>query len=103
MTARRTSLAGLKRRTVVQFAAAAPVALVCPHLDPAAPLQRLQHGGQAGAVHAEQLRDPAERRRRAYTPEEIRGRLRDRHAEATASSGSAGRPATEPDETDLPQ
>ena len=45
-----------------------------------------------------------ERRRRAYTPEEIRGRLRDRHAEATASSGgTAGPPATEPDEADLPQ
>jgi hypothetical protein len=28
----------------------------------------------------------AERRRRAYTPDEIRGRLRDRHAEATALS-----------------
>jgi hypothetical protein len=31
----------------------------------------------------------AERRRRAYTPEEIRGRLRDRHAEATALSPTA--------------
>jgi hypothetical protein len=30
-----------------------------------------------------------ERRRRAYTPEEIRGRLRDRHAEATASGRGA--------------
>lgn len=28
----------------------------------------------------------AERRRRAYTPEEIRARLRDRHAEASSNS-----------------
>lgn len=33
----------------------------------------------------------AERRRRAYTPEEIRDRLRDRHAEAAAAT-----PATQP-------
>ncbi|WP_285786580.1 hypothetical protein [Micromonospora sp. NBRC 101691] len=32
----------------------------------------------------------AERRRRAYTPEEIRARLRDRHAEATASAPADG-------------
>ncbi|MFI6824636.1 hypothetical protein ACIBJE_27385 [Micromonospora sp. NPDC050187] len=32
----------------------------------------------------------AERRRRAYTPEEIRARLRDRHAEATTSTPADG-------------
>ncbi|WP_169988872.1 hypothetical protein [Microbispora sp. H10836] len=32
----------------------------------------------------------AERRRRAYTPEEIRDRLRARHAEAVAADASPG-------------
>jgi hypothetical protein len=32
----------------------------------------------------------AERRRRAYTPEEIRTRLRDRHAEATGTAPADG-------------
>ncbi|WDZ88280.1 hypothetical protein [Micromonospora cathayae] len=31
----------------------------------------------------------AERRRRAYTPEEIRARLRDRHTRAAEDAGSA--------------
>jgi hypothetical protein len=32
----------------------------------------------------------AERRRRAYTPEEVRTRLRDRYAEATGATPPAG-------------
>jgi predicted ATPase len=40
----------------------------------------------------------AERRRRAYTPEEIRAKLRERHSVAQgAASGSVRRGATGPD------
>ncbi|GGL95072.1 hypothetical protein GCM10012279_10600 [Micromonospora yangpuensis] len=40
--------------------------------------------GIAGVAASGVVIARAERRRRAYTPEEIRARLRDRHAEATA-------------------
>ncbi|SCL15452.1 hypothetical protein GA0070616_0733 [Micromonospora nigra] len=46
--------------------------------------------GLAGVAASGVVIARAERRRRAYTPEEIRARLRDRHAEAAAS------PADEP-------
>ncbi|GAA3764675.1 hypothetical protein GCM10022225_58410 [Plantactinospora mayteni] len=43
----------------------------------------------------------AERRRRAYTPEQIRGRLRERHAAAVGGATSDnGRPADGPDATE---
>ncbi|RFS43846.1 hypothetical protein D0Q02_25310 [Micromonospora craniellae] len=45
--------------------------------------------GLAGVAASGVVIARAERRRRAYTPEEIRARLRDRHAEATAP-GDAG-------------
>lgn len=41
--------------------------------------------GLAGVAATGVVIARAERRRRAYTPEEIRGRLRDRHAQATAA------------------
>ncbi|MGN9775817.1 hypothetical protein ACTMS0_08555 [Micromonospora sp. H33] len=41
--------------------------------------------GLAGVAASGVVIARAERRRRAYTPEEIRARLRDRHAEATAT------------------
>ncbi|WP_199523926.1 hypothetical protein [Micromonospora craterilacus] len=44
--------------------------------------------GLAGVAASGVVIARAERRRRAYTPEEIRARLRDRHAEA-ASAGPA--------------
>ncbi|MDG4796747.1 hypothetical protein [Micromonospora sp. WMMD1082] len=42
--------------------------------------------GLAGVAASGVVIARAERRRRAYTPEEIRARLRDRHAEATSVS-----------------
>ncbi|OON28556.1 hypothetical protein BSA16_26215 [Micromonospora sp. Rc5] len=47
--------------------------------------------GLAGVAATGVVVARAERRRRAYTPEEIRARLRDRHAEATAI-GAVGTP-----------
>ncbi|AVT32146.1 MULTISPECIES: hypothetical protein [unclassified Plantactinospora] len=45
----------------------------------------------------------SERRRRAYTPEQIRDRLRERHAEALGGTTSDdGRPAAGPDPTEHP-
>ncbi|NJP32476.1 hypothetical protein [Micromonospora thermarum] len=41
--------------------------------------------GLAGVAASGVVIARAERRRRAYTPEEIRARLRDRHAEATVA------------------
>ncbi|GGM58641.1 hypothetical protein GCM10011608_49550 [Micromonospora sonchi] len=41
--------------------------------------------GLAGVAASGVVIARAERRRRAYTPEEIRARLRDRHAEASAA------------------
>ncbi|MFY1577593.1 hypothetical protein ACN26Z_22105 [Verrucosispora sp. WMMD703] len=48
--------------------------------------------GLAGVAASGVVIARAERRRRAYTPEEIRARLRDRHAEASSNSpaGEAG-------------
>ncbi|MEU8301468.1 hypothetical protein AB0C04_29790 [Micromonospora sp. NPDC048909] len=46
--------------------------------------------GLAGVAASGVVIARAERRRRAYTPEEIRARLRDRHAEATANGDDAG-------------
>ncbi len=43
--------------------------------------------GLAGVAASGVVIARAERRRRAYTPEEIRARLRDRHAEAAAAHG----------------
>ncbi|MGC4805984.1 hypothetical protein [Micromonospora sp. DT233] len=45
--------------------------------------------GLAGVAATGVVVARAERRRRAYTPEEIRARLRDRHAEATAAAPTA--------------
>ncbi|SCG15365.1 hypothetical protein GA0070610_1596 [Micromonospora echinofusca] len=45
--------------------------------------------GLAGVAASGVVIARAERRRRAYTPEEIRARLRDRHAEATAPTDDA--------------
>ena len=42
--------------------------------------------GLAGVAASGVVIARAERRRRAYTPEEIRSRLRDRHAEASGSN-----------------
>ncbi|MGC5052101.1 hypothetical protein ACLQ2S_11690 [Micromonospora sp. DT48] len=42
--------------------------------------------GLAGVAATGVVVARAERRRRAYTPEEIRARLRDRHAEASSIS-----------------
>jgi hypothetical protein len=42
--------------------------------------------GLAGVAASGVVVARAERRRRAYTPEEIRARLRDRHAEANSKS-----------------
>ncbi|WP_433529016.1 hypothetical protein ACQPYA_22160 [Micromonospora sp. CA-263727] len=42
--------------------------------------------GLAGVAASGVVIARAERRRRAYTPEEIRARLRDRHAEAASAS-----------------
>ncbi|MEV2237912.1 hypothetical protein [Micromonospora sp. NPDC049891] len=42
--------------------------------------------GLAGVAASGVVIARAERRRRAYTPEEIRARLRDRHAEASSVS-----------------
>ncbi|MDM4719830.1 hypothetical protein QTQ03_09670 [Micromonospora sp. WMMA1363] len=42
--------------------------------------------GLAGVAASGVVIARAERRRRAYTPDEIRARLRDRHAEATATA-----------------
>ncbi|MFF3855869.1 hypothetical protein [Micromonospora sp. NPDC002575] len=47
--------------------------------------------GLAGVAATGVVVARAERRRRAYTPEEIRARLRDRHAEA-AATGAVGTP-----------
>ncbi|MGS2615468.1 hypothetical protein ACVCAH_13225 [Micromonospora sp. LZ34] len=41
--------------------------------------------GLAGVAASGVVIARAERRRRAYTPEEIRARLRDRHTQATAA------------------
>ncbi|MEV4545847.1 hypothetical protein ACIBXA_32140 [Micromonospora echinaurantiaca] len=41
--------------------------------------------GLAGVAASGVVIARAERRRRAYTPEEIRARLRDRHAQASAA------------------
>ncbi|MCM0674371.1 hypothetical protein NCC78_06665 [Micromonospora phytophila] len=46
--------------------------------------------GLAGVAASGVVIARAERRRRAYTPEEIRARLRDRHAEAAGNGTSAG-------------
>jgi hypothetical protein len=48
--------------------------------------------GLAGVAASGVVIARAERRRRAYTPEEIRERLRDRHAQA----GGATRPVDDP-------
>ncbi|TBL28671.1 hypothetical protein EYA84_26400 [Verrucosispora sp. SN26_14.1] len=45
--------------------------------------------GLAGVAASGVVIARAERRRRAYTPEEIRARLRDRHAEAAAPDDAA--------------
>ncbi|WP_428964669.1 hypothetical protein [Micromonospora fluostatini] len=45
--------------------------------------------GLAGVAATGVVIARAERRRRAYTPEEIRARLRDRYEEATSSPGDA--------------
>jgi hypothetical protein len=45
--------------------------------------------GLAGVAATGVVVARAERRRRAYTPEEIRDRLRDRHAQATADAPAA--------------
>ncbi|MFC3500247.1 hypothetical protein ACFOOK_04605 [Micromonospora krabiensis] len=45
--------------------------------------------GLAGVAATGVVIARAERRRRAYTPEEIRERLRARHAEATANADDA--------------
>ncbi|WP_176732059.1 hypothetical protein [Micromonospora rhizosphaerae] len=45
--------------------------------------------GLAGVAASGVVIARAERRRRAYTPEEIRGRLRERHAQAAGSIPSA--------------
>ncbi|RIV39900.1 hypothetical protein [Micromonospora radicis] len=42
--------------------------------------------GLAGVAASGVVIARAERRRRAYSPDEIRARLRDRHAEATAAA-----------------
>lgn len=52
--------------------------------------------GLAGVAATGVVVARAERRRRAYTPEEIRARLRDRHAEATAADGVGSAPAGDP-------
>ncbi|SCF04198.1 hypothetical protein GA0070564_102758 [Micromonospora mirobrigensis] len=49
--------------------------------------------GLAGVAASGVVMARAERRRRAYTPEEIRARLRDRHAQATAVTTPADDPA----------
>ncbi|MFC0003091.1 hypothetical protein [Micromonospora siamensis] len=49
--------------------------------------------GLAGVAASGVVIARAERRRRAYTPEEIRARLRDRHAQATAVTTPADDPA----------
>ncbi|WBB67450.1 hypothetical protein [Micromonospora sp. WMMD812] len=46
--------------------------------------------GLAGVAATGVVIARAERRRRAYTPEEIRARLRTRHAEATTHADDAG-------------
>ncbi|WP_328349124.1 hypothetical protein [Micromonospora sp. NBC_00421] len=45
--------------------------------------------GLAGVAATGAVVARAERRRRAYTPEEIRDRLRERHAQAAKPDGSA--------------
>jgi hypothetical protein len=45
--------------------------------------------GAVGVVATGVVIARAERRRRAFTPEEIRTRLRNRHAEATGSTAAA--------------
>jgi len=45
--------------------------------------------GVAGVVATGAVIARAERKRRAYTPEEIRDHLRIRHAEATEATGAA--------------
>ncbi|TWJ20658.1 hypothetical protein JD76_00757 [Micromonospora endolithica] len=50
--------------------------------------------GLAGVAASGVVIARAERRRRAYTPEEIRDRLRERHAQA---AGAAPGPTTRPD------
>ncbi|WP_405116861.1 hypothetical protein [Micromonospora sp. NBC_01405] len=49
--------------------------------------------GLAGVAATGVVVARAERRRRAYTPEEIRARLRDRHAEASAPGTGPDTPA----------
>ncbi|MER5705884.1 hypothetical protein ABT023_28600 [Micromonospora sp. NPDC002296] len=49
--------------------------------------------GLAGVAATGVVVARAERRRRAYTPEEIRARLRDRHAEAGALDAGPDTPA----------
>nr|WP_201753972.1 hypothetical protein [Micromonospora rubida] len=49
--------------------------------------------GLAGVAATGVVVARAERRRRAYTPEEIRARLRDRHAEASALGSGSDTPA----------
>ncbi|MFG1800753.1 hypothetical protein ACGFI4_11355 [Micromonospora carbonacea] len=52
--------------------------------------------GLAGVAATGVVVARAERRRRAYTPDEIRARLRDRHAEATATGEIGTPPADQP-------
>ena len=47
--------------------------------------------GLAGVAATGAVLARNERRRRAYTPDEIRSRLQQRHAEAVAAEGSPGR------------
>ncbi|MEV4482440.1 hypothetical protein AB0K04_09960 [Micromonospora coxensis] len=49
--------------------------------------------GLAGVAASGVVIARAERRRRAYTPEEIRDRLRERHAQASGSGTPADGPA----------
>ncbi|WTY51206.1 hypothetical protein OG617_03725 [Micromonospora sp. NBC_01412] len=49
--------------------------------------------GLAGVAATGVVVARAERRRRAYTPEEIRARLRDRHAEASTPGTGPDAPA----------
>lgn len=52
--------------------------------------------GLAGVAATGVVVARAERRRRAYTPEEIRARLRNRHAEATATGVLGAAPPDKP-------
>ena len=49
--------------------------------------------GAAGVVATGAVVARSERRRRSYTPDEIRDRLRNRHADADAADGASKRPS----------